>query len=213
VNEATLREAAAATRTTLLVQHRRRLLRDGVALAARGAGLDVVGACTTAAELLSAAAEQRPGVVLLEADAPGWDVSLLVERLLRRVVGVRVVGLHRGLDEERYRQVRNAGLAAVVAEEEGVHSLLRALRARPPRPSILALLPSGNVRLDDREIEILVGLAAGATTREIAAGLGLAPTTVESHKQRTYRKLGVQTQAQAVAEALRRGILSAGASA
>jgi len=45
--------------------------------------------------------------------------------------------------------------------------------------------------LTRREIEVMVGIAAGNTAKEIAADLGITDSTVSVHRTHLYRKLGV----------------------
>lgn len=59
-----------------------------------------------------------------------------------------------------------------------------------------------------RETAIIVLMAGGHTTPEIAELLDLRTRTVENHKRHIYEKLGVGTQNGAVAEAIRRGLLT-----
>ena len=63
--------------------------------------------------------------------------------------------------------------------------------------------------LTGRELEVLRLIGAGRTTREISTALGVSRRTVENHKRRIFAKLGVQSQAHAVASAARLGILTA----
>ena len=60
-----------------------------------------------------------------------------------------------------------------------------------------------------REREILGLLAAGATDVQIATRLSLSPATVQTHVRNAKAKLGARTRAQAVALALRRGLIPA----
>lgn len=53
--------------------------------------------------------------------------------------------------------------------------------------------------LSPREREVVTQLAAGRTSKEIARLLGLSPRTVEMHRARLLRKLGVRTTAQLLA--------------
>lgn len=55
-----------------------------------------------------------------------------------------------------------------------------------------------------RENEVIDAMAGGLSSKAIAAALGISVKTVESHKTRIYGKLGVRTQAAAVARALER---------
>lgn len=58
-----------------------------------------------------------------------------------------------------------------------------------------------------REREILSLLAGGSTDAQIAALLELSPATVQTHVRNAKAKLGARTRAQAVALALRRGLI------
>jgi DNA-binding CsgD family transcriptional regulator len=63
-------------------------------------------------------------------------------------------------------------------------------------------------RLTARETAIIVLMAAGHSTPEIADLLDLRPRTVENHKRHIYEKLGVGTQNGAVAKAITHGLLT-----
>ena len=61
--------------------------------------------------------------------------------------------------------------------------------------------------LSDREREVLRLLADGSAVPVIAEQLHLSPATVRTHLQNLYEKLGVSSQAAAVASAMRLGLL------
>ena len=61
--------------------------------------------------------------------------------------------------------------------------------------------------LTDREREILGMIASGKSLPEIAKELYLGVTTVKTHVQHLYEKLGVSDRAAAVAEAMRRRLI------
>jgi two-component system nitrate/nitrite response regulator NarL len=61
--------------------------------------------------------------------------------------------------------------------------------------------------LTDREAEVLRLISEGKSVPEIARELFLGATTVKTHVQHLYEKLGVSDRAAAVAEAMRRGLL------
>jgi DNA-binding CsgD family transcriptional regulator len=67
-----------------------------------------------------------------------------------------------------------------------------------------ASLPAG---LTDREGEVLVLLARGMATKQIAASLGISPKTADHHVQSAYRKAGVGTRAGATVFAMEAGLL------
>jgi NarL family two-component system response regulator LiaR len=61
--------------------------------------------------------------------------------------------------------------------------------------------------LSKREKEILQKVAYGATTKEVAHDLGISPHTVKTHLERIFEKLGANDRAQAVAIAIRSGLV------
>ena len=62
-------------------------------------------------------------------------------------------------------------------------------------------------RLTSREEEVVALLADGYGYDSIAANLGIGLGTVQSHVKNLYRKLGVRTKSEAVAVALRAGLV------
>ena len=81
-------------------------------------------------------------------------------------------------------------------------------------PAVQAALVSGvrerrepPVVLSPRESDVLRGLARGLSGPQIAAELHLSPSTIKTHLQRLYERLGVSDRAAAVAEGMRRGLI------
>lgn len=87
------------------------------------------------------------------------------------------------------------------------------LRAAPsPAPGILAVVhcepapvPAG---LSPREVEVLTGLASGASNEEIARHLHASRRTVSTHVEHVLAKLGVRSRTEAAVFALREGVLA-----
>ena len=63
------------------------------------------------------------------------------------------------------------------------------------------------MRSRQREIEILVAVSDGETNKEIAAALGISTNTVNFHMKNILSKLQLRNRAQAVAYAVRTGIV------
>jgi DNA-binding NarL/FixJ family response regulator len=68
------------------------------------------------------------------------------------------------------------------------------------------------VRLTDREREVLVVAAEGLTARQIATRLGVRERTITTHLARIYGKLGVGSRLAAIRMASQSGLVSVGAS-
>ncbi|WP_434697553.1 response regulator transcription factor, partial [Pseudomonas aeruginosa] len=59
-----------------------------------------------------------------------------------------------------------------------------------------------------RELQCVLGIAAGRTSKELARDLGMQPGTVGKRVLAATTKLGVTRRAALVAEAMRRGLIS-----
>ena len=67
--------------------------------------------------------------------------------------------------------------------------------------------------MTDREQEVLLGVARGERSKEIAARLGITERTVKAHLASIYNKFGVDSRAAAIAVASQRGLLPRGGAA
>ncbi len=77
-------------------------------------------------------------------------------------------------------------------------------RGDAARAAALASLPEP---LSDRELEVLALIASGASNQQIAEHLVVSMSTVKSHINRTYRKLGVNSRTQAIARSRQLGLV------
>lgn len=62
--------------------------------------------------------------------------------------------------------------------------------------------------LSDRELDVLIRMAAGESNKAIADGLSISPYTVKTHLRNIYAKLGVSTRTEAMTVALQQGVLT-----
>lgn len=65
----------------------------------------------------------------------------------------------------------------------------------------------GEPVITDRQVEILTLAAQGLSRDQIAARLGVSPSTVKTHFENSYARLGARNRAAAVAEAIRLGLV------
>jgi len=88
-----------------------------------------------------------------------------------------------------------------------VHAVVR--DQLPTRVLLLIRLRSdaGTRLLSEREQQVLRGFARGLSVPQVASELLIGVSTVKTHTQRLYEKLGVSDRAAAVAEGMRRGLL------
>ena len=154
------------------------------------------------------------------ADAPSLDVIVMhlcgdldtqlaeLQSFLAGRTPSRVVGLHDGLLAPAFEASLRAGVTVLVDLESGFEAVLEAIVGTRDRSLRRWVRPQvGVVALTRREREVLESIAVGLTSSEIASALGISSYTVEHHKGRVFRKLSATNQSQAVAIALRGGLI------
>jgi DNA-binding NarL/FixJ family response regulator len=206
------------TLTVLLVDDHD-LIRDGLtAVFSAEPDMDVVGTAATVAEAIALYDEHAPQVVVTDLqlqDGTGLDVIRHV-RSHSPDVGLVVLTMHSG-DEQIFAALE-AGASAFVGKDAPSGEVVKAARNAAISPgtftsagltdAVVRRTTAATTRLSDRELEVLRHLADGSSTAEIATRLYLSESTVKSHVQKVYQKLGAANRAQALVTAMRIGLLS-----
>jgi DNA-binding NarL/FixJ family response regulator len=191
--------------------------------------LEVAGYANRGDEALRLLPALRPDVLLLDIDMPGMNGLVLLERLRREGPEPRVVMLSMHLEPAVIRRAIELGADGYLPKNADGAEVLRALReVAAGRPwfagSVTVALsgaagtgpsaeggPAGEAAalasLTEREREVLVGIAEGLSSKEIAERLYLSPRTVDTHRTNIMRKLDVHKVAGLIRFALRHGLV------
>lgn len=197
------------------------LVRQSVIKAVRSEeGIEVVGEAADGPAALAAVRTLEPDLVVLDIAMPGADGLAVAEQLRRDHPDVRIVFLSMHDDDASLQRAVALGANGFVSKSASIDELLEALRAVRDGGSYLSSSVASRVMdlaagrttastlgLTAREREILELLTTGHRPGEIASELFLSVKTVKNHLTSVYQKLGVETGAQAVAEAYRRGLV------
>jgi NarL family two-component system response regulator LiaR len=179
--------------------------------------LKVVGIAASGEELLAHLDEWRPQVVLQDLLLPGGiDGIETTRRITQRYPDVRVVALTASMDEARMMGVLRAGAAGYVRKDAEPETLLAAVRAvsrgktyiDPAISRQMLQAAASSEGLTARETEVLRRVALGLSNKEIAAALAVGEETVKTHVTHVLSKLQVENRAQAIVQALKRGLVS-----
>ena len=189
-----------------MVQERRRFYRESMTAFLRhhlGAG-EVATGVADADGVLAAAAHGAVEQAVIEADGVPWDVPTLAATLRSYQPGIRLVGLTAA---SRPGSLDGIDLLPRGATPDQVMKLV-APGADWATPFVLsAPTGSGSSVLTEQQLRVLALLSLGLTASGVAARLGLSDRAVAKSKMAIFAKLGVQSQAQAVATALAGGLL------
>jgi DNA-binding NarL/FixJ family response regulator len=196
-----------------------RLLLEGLSQALDGLpDINVVGTATDGDSLISALAELRPDVVLVDIEMPGSD-GFSALRTIDESIPAIVVTMHTGADHRRRAEA--AGASGFLSKSTPLPDLAAAIRAVSDGRDLMRdesvaatlddyrqpNLDEGAAALTKREREVLRLLASGiSSTDDLAEELFISKKTVKNHLASIYEKLAITDRAQAVVEAIRLGL-------
>jgi two-component system, NarL family, nitrate/nitrite response regulator NarL len=197
------------------------LYREGVVRALSSSGqVEIVAEAWDGRAALAEIEQHEPDVALLDYKLPGLDGVAITHAVVRDGLPTRVLLLSAFTESGVVFKALETGASGFVPKEarreQIVDAVLACARGENVLPSDLASGLVSEIRLravDDapalteRESQILRLIAKGKSLPDIAGELFLGVTTVKTHVQHLYEKLGVSDRAAAVAEAMRRGLI------
>jgi DNA-binding NarL/FixJ family response regulator len=181
----------------------------------------VVGAITDGHQLVEAALELRPDVVVLDISMPGLNGLKAGSQVLQQLPNTRLVFLTMHDDPALAAEAFRIGGSGYVLKTAAPGELLQAIRAALGGGAYVSPGLAGSegeshhrrvadVAPDDalspREREVLRLLAQGQTMKEAAAALGITTRTVAFHKYRIMRTLSLRSSAELLYYAIKRRI-------
>ncbi len=212
---------SSAARVRVVVADDHPFFRDGVARGLVHSGrIEVVAEAADGREALEAIRRDDPDVALVDYEMPDVDGLGVVRAAVRDGLRTRVLLLSAHTDSSVVFQALQEGAAGYLAKDakraEIVEAVLDVAKGRTVVPAELAAGLAGEIRmrakdqgpvLSERERQVLQAFARGLSVPQVAGELFIGVSTVKTHTQRLYEKLGVSDRAAAVAEGMRRGLV------
>jgi DNA-binding NarL/FixJ family response regulator len=199
------------------------LIREGVKKIIRlCADMRLVGEAPDLARTIALIGQHAPDVVVLDISLPDYEGLEGLAELRRRFPAQRVVMLSM-YGEERYAvSALKAGAAGYITKAMAAEELVRAIRHVVaggtyigPRLAELmarqALEPEpqpSHLSLTAREVEIVALIGAGMQVKQVAAELGISVSSVNTYRNRIFRKMGLSSNAAVIRYALKSGLVS-----
>ena len=191
------------------------LMREGIAaLIAKEPDLALVAEAASGLEAIQQFREHQPDVTLLDIRLPdisGIDALIAIRK---EDSSARVIMFTTSQGDVEIQRALRAGARGYMLKSTPPRELLDAIRSvhrgLTRIPAEVATQLAENLAADAltaRELEVLSSMASGNRNREIAANLGIAEMTVKIHVSHVMEKLGATDRTEAVAIALRRGII------
>jgi two-component system, NarL family, response regulator len=175
-------------------------------------GFTIVGPVADGRRAVTLATEERPELALIDYRMPKLAGVELIVALRSASPETKIAVYTAEADETVAHEVLEAGAVALVLKEAPLADLVRALEAALAGGSYLDPALAGAAspakRLTQRELDVLELLAEGLQHEEIGRRLGISSETVRTHLRKACDRLGAGTRTQAVATALRLGLIA-----
>ena len=191
-------------------------------------GWRVVGQAANGRVAVEKAMKLKPDVAILDISMPELDGVEAVRQIRQAVPDTKVLVLTMHESDQMVQRALDAGAHGYILKSDLTDSLLKGVRAvvggkRFLAPKISEIVLDGflntrnqfqresraDARTTPRELEIIRLLAQGKSNKQIAAQLGIAVRTVETHRANFMLKLGLNSLAELIYYAMREGIIAA----
>lgn len=178
---------------------------------------------TTGEALLEGLETQQPDVLLIDILLPdynGNDLAILVHKTYPEIKMVALTSLD---TPAMVRSMMHNGCKAYLLKGTDKQSLITAIESAFEDKEYIEPGLAGNLlqymlnpqkaktsttyRLTKREQEILILIAAGETTQQIADNLNISPRTAETHRLTLLKKLSARNTAELISNAFRHGLV------
>jgi len=185
---------------------------------------EVVGIVKDGRDLITAAAELQPDIIILDIYMPHLNGLDAGEQVKRKLPRAKLIFLTMTVESDVAAEAFRRGASAYVLKQSAADELLLAIRTvnrgasylspLVVKETVMYLLNQGeNFReakqITSREREVLQLLAEGMSMKEVASFIDIKPGTVAFHKYRMMEKLNVKTNAQLLEYAIKRHMTSA----
>jgi DNA-binding NarL/FixJ family response regulator len=192
-------------------------------------GIEVIGDAANGREAVAAARESMPDVVVMDIRMPELDGIAATARILSEPSStIRVLILTTFEEDDYVVAALRAGASGFIGKGAEPDEIVNAVRVVHRGEALLssaatralierAVLPqhpradaweSEQLRqLTEREREVLLLVAGGASNQDIAEGLVISPHTAKTHVNRIMSKLHARDRAQLVIQAYESGLV------
>ena len=199
------------------------IVRQGLAtVLEQESDLAVVGQAVNGVEAVAKARQLLPDIILMDLQMPEMDGVEAINQIMAEELKAGIIILTTyDTDDHIFRGIE-AGARGYLLKDCPLEEVVKAIRTVNRGESLieprvasrlldrlgqLSRGPAPESTLSRREIEVLQVMATGAANKQIANELSVGQSTVKTHIVRIFNKLGVNGRTEAVAEAVKKGII------
>ena len=169
-------------------------------------GIVVVGEANNGVQVIKAVENQKPDVILMDIRMPAMDGVAATRYLTKHFPEIPILALSMFDQEEDVIEMLEAGAFGYVIKNTGKQELITAINALMSKQHYYSKSISGKIaewlksmrphephRLTKREREIVILVAEGKSSQQIASALKISKFTVDTHRKNIHQKLGIKS--------------------
>lgn len=202
------------------------IVREGIrSLLEKQPDMEVVAEAEDGPTAVQLARQLLPDVVIMDITMAGLNGIVAARQIMAQAPDVKVIALSVHSDKRFVMEMLKAGASGYLLKDCAFEELARAINAVVAghtylSPEITSLVIdasrhywgkpelTGLSILSRRELEVIELIAQGKSVRQVASALQLSTKTIESHRRRILKKLGIDNVAELTLWAIREGLVT-----
>ncbi len=210
----------------VLLAEDHKIVREGTRqLLEQSADMEIIGEVADGLEAIRLAGELHPDVVVMDVRLPRLNGIEATRTIASRYPAIRILILSAYDDDSYVFPLLEAGARGYLLKTASGSELAEAIRQVIAGETVLSPRITAKLvgrlgkhsshravemqqSMTEREMEVLRAAASGQPNKTIAAVLAISPQTVQVHLRNIFSKLGVGSRSEAVAYAIRHGLIS-----
>ena len=183
---------------------------------------EVIGESENGEDAIRLARELSPDVIIMDLNMPGIGGFEAIVRLLRSNASTKILIISARADGLVPARLIEMGVAGYLSKQASTEQMLLAVRTvyggdryiditMAESIAMFHIAPRENAspfaQLSERELQVLLMVASGMETTEIAEKLYLSKKTINGYQCNLLKKLGARTEVEAVRIAIEHGLV------
>ncbi len=207
----------------VIAEDQKIILHSLISLIVSFGDVEIAGTASDGVGLLKKLEVIKPDVIIIDVKKPGLTQVEVTKTIYEKMPWIKIISLSRYYHPVYIKEMLKNGAKGFLSKNCSLEELHEGIRSVYNGKTYFCSLCSqvlytdyasepaadsiGYRNLTKREIEIILHLSDGATTKEIANTLFISDKTVERHKSNLLRKMRAKNTAQMVKVAIANGVL------